>query len=243
MTRRPRSRVIPALVVAALAVGSAAAQDSLPNARELYASAAYEEALAALNRLRASVVTAEDGSTVERYRALCLLALGRPAEAQDAIAAVVTASPWYVPAEADASPRVRSAFSDVRRRLLPAVAQQAYAGAKVAFDRREFQAAAGGFAEVLKLLADPDLAAAANQPPLADVRTLARGFQDLSVKALEPPPMAPAQPGPATAPQAPAIYTTADADVVPPAAVRQAVPSPPHLATFSSPLVLDVVID
>ena len=134
---------MPVLVVAALAVGSAAAQDSLPSARDLYASAAYEEALAALNRLRASGVTAEDGSAVEQYRALCLLALGRPAEAQDAIAAMVTASPWYVPAETDASPRVRSAFSDVRRRVLPTIAQQTYADAKAASTGKSSRPPAG----------------------------------------------------------------------------------------------------
>ena len=84
------------------------AQDSLTSARELYASAEYERALAALNRIRATGIANADVPTVEQYRALCLLALGRSTEAEDAIAAVVSAAPSYTPAGSDVSPRVRN---------------------------------------------------------------------------------------------------------------------------------------
>lgn len=228
MTGRAASGLVSFLVAAVLTATVASAQDSLARARDLYASAAYEEALATLNRLRASGVAAEDGPAVEQYRALCLLALGSAAEADAAIQAVVTAVPSYTPSEADVSPRVRSAFSEVRRRVLPSIIRQKYAEAKAAFDRKDYAAAGDGFTQVLKGLADSDLASTANQPPLADLRTLAQGFQDLSSRALAPaasPPPAPQlQPAPEPAPQPPRVYTAADTNVVAPVVVRQTLP-------------------
>ena len=47
----------------------------LAAARELYASARYDEALAMLNGLRPD--EARDRRSIEQYRSLCLLALGR----------------------------------------------------------------------------------------------------------------------------------------------------------------------
>ena len=46
--------------------------------------------------------------------------------------------------------------------------------------------AASGFKEMLDGLADPDIAIAASQSPLADLKTLAVGFYELSSKALVP---------------------------------------------------------
>jgi tetratricopeptide (TPR) repeat protein len=220
--------------------GRAAAQDTLAAARELYASAAYEDALAVLNRLRAPT-SRDEGRTIDQYRAFCLLALGRAAEADTAIEAVVTAEPSYRPADADVSPRVRTAFSDVRKRMLPVIIQQKYAQAKAAFDRKEFAAAADGFSQVLSLMTEPDIASAAKQPPLSDLRTLAVGFNDLSRSAAAPPPAAPPPPPPAPPPPvqaiaapvvpaqpaivaAPRVYDATDSSVVPPIVVRQVVP-------------------
>src|SRR4051812_32415939 len=90
------------------------AADDLATARELYASAAYEDALAILNRLRSSDVPVSDRRAIEQYRAFCLLALGRTTDAEHAIEAVVSAEPSYQPAESEVSPRLRTAFSDVR---------------------------------------------------------------------------------------------------------------------------------
>src|SRR5687767_14867630 len=107
-----------------MAAGPAAAQESLAGAQALYASAQYEDALSSLNRIRSGGVSSSDVPAIEQYRALCLLALGRASEAEDAIAAVVTANPTFSPVLNDISPRVRSAFTDVRRRVLPTVLQQ-----------------------------------------------------------------------------------------------------------------------
>src|SRR4029079_7721143 len=170
-------------VMVLVTAAAARAADDLSVARDLYASAAYEEALAALNRVRAAGTAVADASTVEQYRAFCLLALGRGPEAQAAIEAVISADPLYQPSSTDVSPRVRTAFSDVRRRMLPSIIPQQYAKAKTAFDRKDYAAAAAGFKQVLTALADPELGQAATQPPLADLKTLAVGFQELSAKA------------------------------------------------------------
>ncbi len=150
----------------------------LAAARDLYASAAYDDALAVLNRLRSTAHPAGQARAIEQYRAFCLLALGRASDAEQAIEAVVAAEPSYLPSDNDASPRVRSAFTTVRRRMLPVIIQQQYAGAKAAFDRKDFAAAAGGFHQVLAALADPDVAAEAQRPPLVDLKMLAIGFEE-----------------------------------------------------------------
>ena len=166
-----------------------AADDSLATARDLYAAAAYEDALAVLNRLGTPAGAPGDGPAIGQYRAFCLLALGRVSEAEQAIETLIAAEPSYHPSDSDASPRIRSAFSDVRRRMLPAIVQQQYAQAKAAYDKKEFGVAAEGFKQVIGVLNDPDLRSAANQPPLSDLRMLATGFGELSASAAAPPPL------------------------------------------------------
>src|SRR5262249_25992085 len=123
-----------ATLFVALDPARAADQDSLNAARDLYASAAYEEALAVLNRLTDANRTQEDVRAIEQYRAFCLLALGRTADAEHAIEAVIAGEPNFHPAESDVSPRVRAAFSEVRRRMLPGIIQQKYQEAKATYD-------------------------------------------------------------------------------------------------------------
>ena len=53
------------------------AQDSFAAARDLYASAAYDDALMVLNRLDISGRPPADRLQVNQYRAFCLLALRR----------------------------------------------------------------------------------------------------------------------------------------------------------------------
>ena len=80
-----------ALVMLAAAAPVAAQQNPLATARELYATARYDEALAVLNDMRPPEGGVSDVKSIEQYRSLCLLALGRGTEAEAAIAAVVTA--------------------------------------------------------------------------------------------------------------------------------------------------------
>jgi hypothetical protein len=226
----------------------AADQESIAAARDLYASAAYEDALAILNKLPENNRPIEEAKAIEQYRAFCLLALGRTAEAEHAIETVIAAEPMYRPTN-DLSPRVRNAFSDVRRRVLPSIIQQKYAHAKAAFDRKEFAAAAAGFSQVLDAMADPDVAAAAGQPPLVDLRTLAVGFKDLATTAAAPPPppVAPAAPPPAPveppAPKVAKIYTVGDSDVIPPVVLKQELPAYPGQVVLPRQGLIEVVID
>ncbi len=161
------------------------AQDGVAAARELYASAQYDEALEVLGRLSADAPSTERQS-IDLYRTLCLFAVGRRDEADRTIEAIIARDPLYRPDD-DLSPRTQAAFSDVRKRLLPAIVQQQYAEAKSAFDRKEYDAASAAFTGVLAALDDRDLGPAVQQPPLSDLRTLAVGFRELSVKAIPPP--------------------------------------------------------
>jgi len=249
---KTRILVVASMIAAFAAPAHAQLRDGRDNpltaARDLYASARYDEALAVLNGLPSDAV-ASDRKSIEQYRSLCLLALGRGSEAESAIAAVVTADPMFMPGEADASPRVRLAFSEVRQRLLPQIATTRYAAAKAAYDRKEYSSAETQFRNLLMLLEDPQMGGR-----LADLRTLASGFVDLASAAAAPPPepkkteLAPSvPPAPAAAvmPREPKIWNADEAGVAAPVAIRQDVPRVP--STISSQArergLLEVVID
>jgi len=251
MKHHPRRVITGGFLAAAILLSPIAlfAQDSLSAARELYASAAYEDALAVLSRLNAAGLRPDDGRTADQYRALCLLALGKNAEAQQAIEAVVWGQPLYRPSDGEVSPRVRAAFSEVRQRVLPGLVQQKYAQYKVAFDRKDYQTASTGFNELLTLYADPDLANAAGKSPLSDLRVLIGGFYELSLQATAPPPAAPEPSAPvrtaaaSQTPDLPKLYSSADNNVVPPVTLRQQLP--PYPGQVNRPMVgaVEVVID
>lgn len=218
-----------AILLAAQAVltGVGPSQDPLTSARELYASARYDEALATLDGLReAATVTTLDRRAIEQYRSLCLLALGRSVEANAAIAAVILTDPFYQPSEGDASPRVRAAFQEVRRRLLPEIAGHRYSAAKATWDRKDYAEAADLFRQVVTLIDDPDM-----QGHMKDLRTIAVGFLELAEAAAKPaetsPPAAVEAPKPAAPVGSSRVYTSDDPGVVPPTVLRQDLPTVP----------------
>src|SRR2546425_7065430 len=108
-----------ALALAFTLLAATADQDALSAARDLYASAAYEDALAVLSRLPEACRPADEARAISQYRAFCLLALGRSVEAERAIETIISRDPTFRPLANDVSPRVRAAFTDVRRRILP----------------------------------------------------------------------------------------------------------------------------
>ena len=180
------------LAILLLCAASAAAQDTLDPVRDLYASAEYERALTALGSLRSS--TDSSGLVeMDRYRALCLIALGRSTEADQVIETIVISDPLYQLAATDASPRVRAAFTAVRRRVLPTVVRSLYADSKAAFDRKAFPEAVEGLEKTLRVIDDLD----AGNHDLDDLRVLASGFLDLSRALLTPAP-SPVAPAAAT---------------------------------------------
>jgi TonB family protein len=222
------------------------AGDSLLVSRELYAAAEYESALGMLDRLKGA--PGDSLRLIEQYRAFCLLALNRSADAEEAIAAVAFADPAFLPSESDMSPRLRTVFRDVRRRTLPAVAQQRYDEAKRTFDRKDFALAASSFAGVLRILEDPDLADRAGSAPLADLKSLTAGFRELAVAALAPPqpPAPPEAPAPVLSldvAQPPATYTADDRKVIAPVIIRQGLPQVPAQMVAGAQGIIEVVIN
>ena len=211
-----RLLALPILIALVVAARPATAQDELTAARTLYASARYDEALERLDRLRfATFATPDQSLTVEKYRALCLLALGREGEAESAFAGVVAADPSYLPGTREVSPSVRAFFRGVRRRMLPGVVRAKYAEARAAYRRGEYTGAAEGFEAVSALLADEDM-----EPGHEDLKELADGFAELGrEKALA------AERGPDTA--APPPAPVPDAPVAPPVPDAPAAPAPP----------------
>jgi tetratricopeptide (TPR) repeat protein len=226
IVNRVARRFAVALTSGLLVASDVAGQDALTRAKDLYASAAYDDALAVLDQLKLDS-SSPDVVEAGQYRAFCLLALGRSDEGRKAIAGIVEADPLFQPAETQMSPRLVTVFRDVRKQLLPRIVQQSYAEAKAAFDRKELEAAAIAFDRVLLLLNDPDLPASSGS---ADLRMLATGFRDLSKVAPPPPPPKAAAPStppsakPANAPGPPRTYGPNDADVTPPVVISQQLP-------------------
>jgi TonB family protein len=238
-----------ASAVAHVAFAQLPGRDVVGAARDLYASARYDEALAVLNDLRPADAgnAVSDRKSIEQYRSLCLLALGRGSEAESAIAAVVTADPSYQPNEIEASPRVRTAFSDVRRKLLPEIASARYSDAKALFDRKDYVTAADQFRQVLSLLNDQDMGG-----KLPDLRTLASGFLDLAVAAATPPPeppkpaaVVPPPPPPVAQADPNRIYTMVDREVIAPVVLRQEMPrlTPSMKSQAKERGVVEIVVD
>jgi hypothetical protein len=214
-----------AAAAAALLVGAgsrAAAQGPLAEARALYAAAAYEEALSALARLDPA---AKSGGEANQYRAFCLIALGRTADAERAIESVVSADPLFLPRSADVSPRILAMFSDVRRRILPGLARRAYLDGRQAFQAKDFATATRQFDQALRVI---DQAGKTGGAGMDDLQILVSGFVDLaraetdrSSRAAGPPPAPiPAPPAP-VAPKAP----TPDESFTGPVALNQDLPA------------------
>jgi hypothetical protein len=220
----------------AMCTAVSAADAQLDRAKELYRSAAYDEALGVLDAIRATAPST-DAVEVSEYRVFCLVALDRKDEARNAIAALVSANPFYDLSETQASPRVRSVFKEVRKSLLPSLVQGVYADAKAAFDRKDPQSAAG-FERVLTLLRDPDLS---SNSDLADLAVVASAFRDLSaareLAAAAPPPPAASvrdnggarESAASGTPPEPPVYRDGEPNLVPPATISQTLPAT-HLA-------------
>jgi TonB family protein len=195
--------------------GTATAQEGLQTAKDLYASAAYEDALAVLSRLQRPDAPAE----VQQYRAFCLIALGRLGEAEKAIESVVVANPRYQPTAMDVSPRIQEAFERTRKQLLPDIARQLYVEAKQALDRKDRNASISGFQSVVELI---DAASPEVRESLDELRFLAAGFRDLSSALREP--QAEKETAEANARAESATRPPEPLAITPPVAIRQVMP-------------------
>lgn len=231
------------------AVRAAAADDPLDAAKSLYLSASYEEALTALGNLPPSV----DSDQADKFRALCLLALNRTQDAQQALERLAARRPLLKFDEGE-SPKLVAVFRDARARVLPAAAKNMYAAAKTNFEQGQLTTAAEQFDELIALLSEKELS---SQPGLADLKMLAEGFSKLTqqqitveraaASAVEKPAPAPAPVVEAPPAEAVRIFSSADTDVRPPIAIEQTIPQwvPPtgtlRYQEFSG--VLEITVD
>jgi TonB family protein len=191
------------------AVHPVSAQNSLQTVKDLYASAAYEDALSAVGKFDP---TAAPNVEAEEYRIFCLVALGRMDEADQAVEKLLKASPQYRPDAAQASPRIQTLFSEVRRRIGPALVKQYYQQGRAAMEHKDRDEAVAQFEAMLKVANDEDVR---NEPSVSELRELGSGFLDLS-KALPSKPKATEAPAVAVAPR-PSV-------IVPPVVIRQGLP-------------------
>ena len=223
------------LIVVGASWDARASQERLASAKSLYESASYEAALSELS----AIDNKELIDVVDTYRALCLLGLGRVPDAEHTLELVVARRPLLTLSDAEYSPRLIALFRDVRKRALPAAAQQLYTAARTDYENKKYEAAAAGFKQALQVIAE--IGPAQQSATLADLKELASGFLALAdLKAASGPGPAPAAAAPAPPAReaaagvspsvatpvkvSAAFYTLADADVKPPAIVEQQLP-------------------
>jgi tetratricopeptide (TPR) repeat protein len=208
-----------------------ASQDLLTQAKGLYDSASYNEALSALSEIG----SVGDVTEVEKYRALCLLALDRPKDAEQSLEHLAMARPLFTLDGSDSSPKLVALFENVRKRTLPEAAKQTYERARASYEKGDFAEAARQFRDVMAMA---DAAPAGSAALMGDLKMLATGFVKLADAALlpTPEPRTPAPVPPAAAsPLVPAvtrpaisaerIYNASDTRVKAPIATSRQIPT------------------
>ena len=232
------------IVAIAGVVGLAAQDDSLSAARDLYASAAYEEALVQLARSD-RIETPAALRDRAAYRAFCLVALGRADEAQTIAESLLRADPLFsVEQYSDVAPRIVTLFADVRRRLLPPLIKDEYRVARAhaldhAPDAESRLSRVGDLLDLAQQIGVSDAT-------LADLRLLVDGFADLA-RAAAPRAAAAspaADPAAPTTSAAPPAATKAAVRITEPMVVSQPPPAvPPELLDLARRLRLTSEID
>jgi TonB family protein len=171
---------------------------------------------------------------------LCLLALGRDAEAVSAVERLVKDHPTFVPPAAETTPRMLAIFSNARAKMVPEVAKRAYLDAKASYEKKDLAAAHEGFQKAVDLIDSlPD----AEKTSLADLRLLASEFVDLTATARPSSPAAPASGSASTATPENGVGTSGSGKsspsaapagaYAPPVAIKEVLPAwnPPDTAS------------
>jgi len=229
-----RSRVVPAvlLLLAAGMAGASTASGRMDEAVALYHDARYAEALQVLDEIEAasggsngSAPPPDDQDVIDQYRALCLLALDRQADARSVLRRLVERRPEFPFPADELPPRFLSVVRETQADVLPALARAEYRAGKASYDRRAYSEAERRLRRVVNLAETEGLAPEA-RASIDDLADVARGFLGLiegsRVEAVGSLPPAAFR----AAPRAPASpYSAADRDVTPPVAVRQDLPA------------------
>jgi hypothetical protein len=162
---------------AILALGAGlGAQDSLRDAKDLYASASYEAALSTLTKLSSADSSAPDiRRQAEEYRAFCLFALGRTGEAESVAESIIKKDPFAELDPADASPRLEAMFASVRKRLLPSLIRERVRTARSGLDKKDYPAAEPPLMQARLMIADAEKLGVQDES-LPDLGVLVDGF-------------------------------------------------------------------
>jgi TonB family protein len=227
-----KATLIAGLVLVATQVGIGA-QDTLTAAKDLYASAAYEDALSTLTRLTEGGGAAPDiARQVDEYRAFCLYALGRTDEAESVAETMIRREPMMKLDSPDVSPRLEVMFSTVRKRLLPSLIRERFKTARTALEQKNLKEAEPQLVEAKLMIADAEKLAIKDEG-LADLSVLVDGFLQL-VRSTADQRQATAQPAAANMPQeSPAV--TAPAATGPAPRRTEAAPAPAPGRTEAAP--------
>ncbi len=227
-----KATLIAGLVLVATQVG-VLAQDSLTAAKDLYASAAYEDALSTLTRLTEGGGAAPDiARQVDEYRAFCLYALGRTGEAESVAETMIRRDPMMKLDSPDVSPRLEVMFSTVRKRLLPSLIRERFKTARTALEQKNLKEAEPQLAEAKLMIADAEKLAIKDEG-LADLSVLVDGFLQL-VRSTADQRQATAQPAAANVPQESPAVTGPVAPANTPRRT-EAAPAPAPRRTESAP--------
>ncbi len=184
-----RLATVGAAIVLAGAVVSAQAQDSLElRVRNLYASAEYDQALSAIGD--------SQDPAAQQYRALCLLALGRQADAEAALERLIASAPEFTLSAEDMPPRFVALFAQQRREIVPGVVRKLFAEAREDYRAKAYDRALPQFKKVLALSSDAEVR---DVEGLDDLRLLAESFIDIATASESPEPTVIASAAPAAA--------------------------------------------
>jgi tetratricopeptide (TPR) repeat protein len=201
-------------VVAAAAPTAAAVDAMLAEAQRLYEAADYEQALDVLARVEAEHAPLPEQQSRRRYLALCLIALGRAADAERPVEEMVRAEPALQP-ERDLPPRLLAMIAQTRQRVSRSLVRDSYERGRALYDTGDRVAAARAFAQAVALIDDPTLALSEDSA-FADLRVVADGFRALASAPLPPPAAAGTTPAGSAA--------AVSAAFIPPRPIAQPVP-------------------
>ncbi len=216
------------LVAAGAGLG---AQDPLGTAKDLYASAAYEDALSLLSSMDRGSTAPEIARQADEYRAFCLYALGRTREAESIAESMIRKEPLARLAAADASPRLERMFSDVRMRLLPSLIRERFRTARSALDQKSFSDAEPPLTEARLMIVEAEKLGVKDDG-LGDLSVLVDGFLQLIRSAAEQ--RASPQPAAAAASAGTADRTIGQRPIAPPPAPQAVSTSPAPAAASRS---------
>jgi len=198
--------------------------DVVARGKQLYAAAAYEEALAIFARR-------EDAEGL-RYRTLSLLALDRLEDARRAAEALVIVEPGLTVSANDDSPRYIATVNDAKRAVLPQILRGMVSDGSKHFQAKRYESAIQQFERVTALLSDPAL----NDADLKDLQVISEGYLELAKANVKPAGTVAASPPP--------VQAQAAVQVTPPVALRQALPPWPSTlpSAAAAPGAVTIVI-